>query len=373
MEYNSERNQTIEYLDVAYWEQIVTTILIGFVAIAGIFGNSMIILAVAFSCKLQTSTNVLVTSLGVTDLLTSIMLVFYMIGTVAKPNPEGDGWPYPEAYWLCQGTAFVLYATVGTSLYTMASIAFNRFVIIVKPSLCPTMFSPLKLALFILVPWVVPSLGIVICVVAGIGEFGYDPADLACAAVDYPENTLALSLYITLIGFPIPLTVIMVCYVWIYIYLKKYFRKKKKRTVRTLTNESGVNVSTESVFTVSSNGTDFYENPSVEVTNQEAFDKIAARKRKRISGQQVKITKNLFMIVCAFLLCFLPYFILIFVPNSEHILFYTKVLTYANCAINFGIYSYNHPDFKVVLRCMIRCSYSEIPQPSKLLKFFLSK
>ncbi|XP_072037213.1 melatonin-related receptor-like [Amphiura filiformis] len=202
------RNETTKYLDVAYWEQIITTIMIGLVAVAGIVGNSMIIMAVAFSCKLQTSTNVLVTSLGVTDLLTSVLLVFYMLGTLGKP--EEGGWPYPKAYWLCQMTAFVLYATVGTSLYHMASIALNRFVLIVKPALYPVIFARWKLGIFILVPWLVPSIGIMILVLSGIGEFGYDPADLACAAVDHPDNTFALSLFITLIGFPVPLVVISV-------------------------------------------------------------------------------------------------------------------------------------------------------------------
>ena len=105
-------------LDVSYWKQILTTALIGIIAIAELFGNSMIILAVAFSRKLQTSTNALVTSLGFTDLVSSIVLVFVMIGTLGK-----NGWPLPNAYWICQGTAFLVYATLGTSIFTMASIA----------------------------------------------------------------------------------------------------------------------------------------------------------------------------------------------------------------------------------------------------------
>ena len=358
-------------LDVFYWEQIFTTLLVGIVAIAGLIGNSMIILAVAFSRKLQTTTNALVISLSVTDLLTSIMLLFYMIGSLGR-----NGWPLPDAYWICQGVAFLVYSTVGTSIYTMASIALNRLVIITKPHLYKKLFKSWKLVLFIAIPWIIPSFGILICALSGMGDFGYDPGDLACAAIDTPCNTFALSLFITLIGFLIPLTVIIVSYIWIYVYLNKHFKKK----IRSYTDTSTQNMSTDSIPTVSSSVETEFSGPhdstdklSAQDPSQSHKQVLAARQKKHISQQQIKITKNLFTVVCGFLLCFLPYFILIFVKNSEHILFYTKVITFANCAINFPIYSLNHPDFKVVLRCMIKCSFAKIPQPSKFLKFLLAE
>ena len=356
-------------LDVYYWEQILTTVLIGIIAIAGLIGNSMIILAVAFSCKLHTITNAFVTSLGVTDLFSSVLMMFYMIGTLGK-----NGWPLPNAYWICQGTAFLGYATIGTSIYTIAAIALNRLVLITKPFLYKKLFKSWKLVLFIAIPWIVPAFGIMICALLGMGDFGYDPSDLACSAIDTLCNTFALSLFITLIGFPIPLAIIVVSYVWIYVYLNKHFEKKKHR----YTNTSTQNVSTDSIPTVSCSVETKFAGPlnstdklcGQAVSHQQV---LANRQRRNVSRQQIKITKNLFTAMCGFLLCFLPYFILIFVKNSERILFYTKVISFANSAINFPIYSLRHPDFKVVLRCMIRRSFAEIPQPSKFLKFFLSK
>ena len=46
---------------------------------------------------------------------------------------------------------------------------------------------------------------------------------------------------------------------------------------------------------------------------------------------------------------------------------------FANRAVNFFIYARKHPDFKVVLGHIIRCSYEDIPNPSKLLKCLLKK
>ena len=347
-------------LDVMYWEQIFTTVLIGIVAIAGLIGNSMIILAVAFSRKLQTTTNALVISLGATDLITSITLLFYMIGSLG----END--------WICQGVAVLVYSTVGTSIYTMASIALNRLVIVTKPHLYKKLFKSWKLVLFIVIPWIVPSFGILIWALLEKVKFGYDPGNLACAPID-TTGTLALYLYITFIGFP-PLAVIIVSYIWIYVYLNKHFKKM----MHSYTDTSTQNMSTDSTPTVSSSvETEFNEphNSTDILSIQDPSHKqvLAARQKKHISRQQIKITKNLFTVVCGFLLCFLPYFILIFVEKSEHILLYTRVITFANCAINFPIYSLNHPDFKIVLRCMTRCCFAEIPQPSKFLKLLLSR
>ncbi len=115
-------------LNVSYWEQILTSILIGIIAITGLIGNSMIIAAVAFSRKLQTATNAFVTSLGVADLLTSFALIWFTVGAL------GDGvWPIPQAYWLCQFAGFMIYAGIGTSMWTLGIIAVNRFVRIARP------------------------------------------------------------------------------------------------------------------------------------------------------------------------------------------------------------------------------------------------
>ena len=356
----------IPVLNVSYWEQILTTVITGIIGVTGLFGNSMIILAVAFSRKLQTTTNALVTSLGFTDLLSSIVLMFYMIGTLGK-----NGWPLPDAYWICQGTAFLIYATIGMSLFTMTSIALNRMVIITKPHLYKKLFKSWKLVLFIAIPWFIPSAGILICTQLGIGELGYDPGDLACSAIGTPCNKIKLSLLITLIGFPIPLVIISISYGWIYIYLNRHFQKQK----RSYTDTSPKNVSTDSipiaVETEFNGPDDSTDKPSGQDPSH--IEILATQQKKHISQQQIKITKNLFTVVCGFLLCFLPYFILILVENSKYILFYLRAITFANCVINFPIYSLKHPDFKIVLRCMVRRSFDEIPQPSKFLKFFMSK
>ncbi|XP_072024822.1 G-protein coupled receptor moody-like [Amphiura filiformis] len=325
-------------LDVYYAEQVLHAIILAFISFLGITGNSMIILAVLFSRKLQTSTNAFVISLSVADLLTSIFFIFMIVAVL------GEGmWLIPGANWLCQLTGFIVYTCTGTSLYTLGVIALNRLVLITKPHLYPKMFTMWKLAVWVAVPWFIPVCANFAAISTGLGGYGYDNAQLACVAVlNARNNSMSLSLYTALIGFPVPFLTITICYVRIYLHVKKHFRERKQ----ALQHSNGIGI-----------------------TQDTPND----RKSIKISRDEIEITKNLFLVVCAFLICFLPFFFLISIPgiNVNHELFYIRLMTNASSAINFFIYTRKHPDFRQVLGHMMRCSYSKIPQPSRVLKRLL--
>ncbi|XP_072037212.1 G-protein coupled receptor moody-like [Amphiura filiformis] len=373
-------------LIVFYWEQVLTSTFIFLIALMGVIGNSMIIIAVSFSCKLQTSTNAFVTSLAIADLITSIFLFFYAIAGLGR-----NGWPIPQAEWLCAFTAFVIYTCRGTSLYTSAAIGVNRLILITRPSLYRKIFVSWKLAVCLTIPWVVLSGSIIILLLTGFSAFGYDYADLACAIDDSNKNAEVVSLVATLIAFPIPLIVTTVSYSWIYVFLKKHFRAKKRSlcpptsdgsNMTSVTSDTPSSSAPTGVTLISytpSNAvlpvitTQEYapsKSPSVVKSDSEIT---SLTRREQISQKQIEITKNLFVVVCSLYLCYLPYFILIFVPDSNHILFYARIITLANSTINFAIYAGKHPDFKFVFGHMMRRSYRDIPQPSRFLKFFLSQ
>ena len=261
MEQNGSTNSTdvSARLDVYYWEQILTGILIGLIAVLGIMGNSMILLAVAFSRKLQTSTNAFVTSLSIADLLTSFFLLFYTIGVFGR-----NGWPIPQAQWLCAVAAFMNYICRGTSLYTMAAIAINRLLLITNPSLYQKIFVSWKLVIFLITPWVVIGSSISVMTISGFSVFGYDEGDLACAIDDTVNmNSDMVSLIVTLIAFPIPLLVTTISYTWIYVYLKKHYRAKKRNLRKRNLPASNVDViNMTSSDTPSSGPTSLVSGPS---------------------------------------------------------------------------------------------------------------
>ena len=381
--------------NLAYWEHIFVGIISALIAVMGIVGNSMIIAAVAFSRKLQTSTNAFVTSLSVADLLTSLFLIWYTVGLLGQ-----NRWPLPRAEWLCAVAGFVIYNCTAASLYHLAAIGMNRLILITKPYAYRRIFTSWKLFLLVALTWLIPCSTITILVLTGIGVFGYDESDLSCSDLDLHKHGELFNFAQTMIGLPIPLVAIVVSYLWIYVYLKKHFRKQKANLAvsvgksseaiqisveNTATSTELTMTSEESIMSKSCHNTDEpcsvtpYKATSEGVTKpgsnmmDEKQVVPSTTKRETISRQQVEITKNLFLVVCAFFACFVPYFILNPVLGSSHAHYYVRMLPVANSAINFLIYARKHPDFKVVVGCMMRCSYTDIPQPSRLLQFLLSK
>ena len=53
------------------------------------------------------------------------------------------------------------------------------------------------------------------------------------------------------------------------------------------------------------------------------------RMRKTISHQQIEVTKNLFIVVCCFLACFVPYFVLNPILRSSHAIYYIRILPFS--------------------------------------------
>ena len=393
---NHTPDSTVTF-NLSSWEHIFTGVLVGLIAIMGIVGNSMIIVAVALSCKLQTSTNAFVTSLSVADLLTSFFLIWFMVGLLGRYD-----WPLPKAEWLCAVTGFVIFNWTGASLYTLGAISMNRLILITKPHAYQRIFASWKLGLLVALPWFIPCLVITILVLTGIGAFGYDKSGFSCSDLDLHKNGDLFNVVQTIIGLPIPLVTIVVCYIWIYVYVKKHFRKQKanltlsmiKRSDAIQISEKNIETCTEQIMTsegditnkpchdtdgsFSISETPFKarrEGSTKPRSNTTDGTSVARtnRMRKTISHQQIEVTKNLFIVVCAFLACFVPYFVLNPILGSSHAIYYIRILPLANSAINFVIYALKHPDFKVVLGCMMRCSYADIPEPSRLLKFFLPK
>ncbi|XP_072043450.1 beta-2 adrenergic receptor-like [Amphiura filiformis] len=314
-------------MNVSYWEQILLAILLELVAIAGLIGNSMIIAAVAFSKKLQTSTNAFVTSLSITDLLTSFTLIWYTISLLGK-----NEWPIPGAYWICKFTGFMVYACVGTSMLTLGMIGINRLIHISKPMWYQKIFTSWKLVILVLIPWVIPTVSLLISTATGDVAFGYNKPSLVCAVY---EHTDLFVIAINAVGLLFPLLAIV-------------------------------------SYSMQSSSADL----AITEEGHDPNHSTAGRRRKQISKQEIAITKNLFVVVVGFLVCFLPYLILLSIRNAidaEHYRFYIRVGPFFNSAINFMIYASKHPDFKVVLRHMMRCSYADIPQPSPILKYILSK
>ena len=356
---SNETNSIDRDSDIAYWEQIVIAVAIVLIAVAGLIGNSMIILAVAFSRKLQTATNAFVINLAIADLLTSFVLICSAVGVLGE-----DEWPIPQAYWMCEAIGFSIRTFISTSVYNLAVIAVNRLICITKPNLYKKLFSSCKIAVLLAITWIVPiGMYTIVDFENGNKGFGYNKQNKECTSLI--EELLIVEM-VTLL----PLcTVIVLSYFRIYIYVKRHFNAQKNN-ISNISTYSKDDIEREQ-GSISKTAVTEGSTATIRMAAVPAISR-----KDQLSKQQIDITKNLFAVVSSFFICFVPSAILnSFQTNATiaHIIFYTKLATFTNSSINFVIYAKNHPDFKIVLGHMMKRSYIDIPQPSKFLKFLILK
>ncbi|XP_038066467.1 melatonin receptor type 1B-A-like [Patiria miniata] len=332
-----------------------------FAAVLGLIGNSLVIWSVVLSKKLRTVTNAFVVNLSLADFWTSLSYPWQAVAMLSHGS-----WPLATEV-PCYIAAVQFYTGLGASLYSLAAIAFNRFMLVTqKPATYSRWYSPRKVSAMIAATWVIPSIVFFLPPILGIGDFGYDSQDNTCSDKDDHPRGAEYNLAQSLGLFPVPLLVIISAYAALYIHLKRHFRKqKRRRTQQDSPARDNKTVGPQS--TVSLSVSNESTGPEISTNN------VAKCNRREISRQQLAITKNLFMVFCIFFVLISPYFISLAVPSSRQFALYLGTITILNSCVNPMIYTAKHPQFKLVLRKILRCRYSQIPEPSDWLKSVLSQ
>ncbi|XP_038073976.1 alpha-1D adrenergic receptor-like [Patiria miniata] len=325
------------------FEDPVQRIIIGcvycLVAVVGFAGNSMVILAVILSRKLQTRTNAFVVNLALADLVTCSTAPFIALSLFSM-----NGWPLPLI--VCSVMAGLFYTSLACSIINLALIAINRFVLITKSSKTyRSVYTPKKIAAMLVFTWGYPAL--VSCFpLFGIGKWGYSEKYKTCTQDTSHKNTGLFSLLGSVLVYPIPLIILFVCYFKIYRHITGHMRKMSGKGVELAETSNSATASTK---------------------------RLSRNRPASFSKRQVEITKNLFYVVCAFVACLAPFAITIMIPPSDPVIPWTATIIIFNSAVNPIIYGAKHPHFKEVFRHMLRCRYHLIPEPSGFLRKIRSR
>ncbi|XP_033626487.1 melatonin receptor type 1B-A-like [Asterias rubens] len=335
----------------SYGERVVLAVAICLIAVFGGFGNGLVIISVALSRKLRTATNVYVVSLSTTDLLTCLCLPWHALAVASV-----DGWPMDMVVCATAGALSIIF--VGSSMITLAFIALNRLYLITQPSAKYRAFYTSKMLIATtLLAWLLPIATVAIPPLVGLGKLGYDDKYLRCGPLHKSKNSF--SVYDSIIAtvlYPAPLVIIVVSYVKIFLHIRRH-----TKTI-TAPNEH----SSSSHYPKSpavSNGNNHPQTPAL---------KPQSSTKKRLSRRQVEITKNLFYVVCAFVLCLTPYSTGLMIPGLDHFVPYAGVILLLNSCVNPVIYAAKHPHFKTVFRYILTLKFSKIPEPSNFLRSALS-
>ncbi|XP_022085861.1 melatonin receptor type 1B-A-like [Acanthaster planci] len=339
----------------SYGERVFIGVMWLLISILGMTGNGMVILAVALSRKLRTPTNVFVVNLAVADFLSCFCLPWSVAGLLSL-----DG--LPGAQVPCMITAFISFVSSGASLYHMASIALNRVLLIKRPmTLYQWLYTPTKISFLVSSSWLVAICVILLPPLAGIGGLGYDEQEYTCTDQDSHPASKLYALIQVVMFFPVPMLIIIVCYAVVFAHVRSHFIAQRKRRPSTVPSKDTPSGPVSSNFIPS-------DSPE-EVQGPDTMDN---QVHARLNRQQIQITKNLLMIVLVYVVCITPYSIMLFTGSDRYTL-YGGTIFLCNTWINPIVYATKHPQLKVVLRMMLRCRCSKIPEPSRLVRRLSSK
>ncbi|XP_071490659.1 rhodopsin, GQ-coupled-like [Diadema antillarum] len=344
---------------------IIMSVFLNIIAVIGIVGNSVVVLAVLFSRKLRTATNVFVIALSITDLLVCLTLPFQTVALVSA-----DGWPLDD--WLCAAIGGITSICFGASVLLLVLIAVNRFCVITRPrKSCQRFYKVRNLALMVSAAYLYPFVMFAILPIAGIGQLGYSKSYRICAwDEDHPKGEV--NDYVVALTFGLSFVIIIVCYVRIYRFVRDHHQKMLARRGQ----QDGNEIPVENDFTSFDNTdtqptTPSYLSTSANVNNKVNEPRRPTGMKTAVNRREVEITKNLFVVICSFFLCLAPYCVSLALPKGSPFSIFTGLPLMSNACINPIIYSFKHPLFKVVIRCLLCCRYSDIPKPSPTLKKLL--
>ncbi|KAJ8041570.1 Rhodopsin, GQ-coupled [Holothuria leucospilota] len=306
----------------------------------GIVGNSFVLLAVALSKRLQTVANIFVINLAIADILTCSLLIGYYVSNWIEYFQGLD--------IFCIIIVALTQACVGCSIYTLASISVNRYVIITRS----IRFYQLTFQPRVVAPWIISIWSVSIAVsifpplACGIGELGYDWDSSQCNPKSSHPKAMVYEIILTVFYFPVPLVVTIVCYTFVYLHLRLHNKRMKHHIYH-----DGLNMTSTST----SNDED---RPVTKVSRPSSG-------LKTISRRQIQITKNLFIIFCAFLLCMMPHAICSVIGCAGNV---TRIIVSLHNVINPFIYGISHPLFREVFKCIL--TLRPIREPSTIGKLF---
>ena len=276
-----------------------------------LIGNSLTCIAVYRNARLRTSTNLYLISLAVSDIIHAAIVMPLTAGVLIAGEL-----PYGET--VCDLFALFTQFFVYVSPTTMGLTAFNRYVRIVKPQHYSRIFTDARSKIYVAAVWLTIVGYISIPKMAGFTEKSFFAGHAVCIFV---QTTVAMKTihYIIVVCFflLLPLVVASVSYY-------KVFKEIK------------------------------HHNLNMASTAQ------AEGNENRLTVKEIKITKSLAIVMFTFVLCWVPFWIIVVIERfiavvPRNIQLLCPFLMAFSSTINPFIYAGMNPSFRAEFRRILLC------------------
>ena len=289
--------------------------------ILSLLGNVLVCLSVYRNPSLRISTNLYIIALAVSDLLSAVFVM--PLGEIVLFSGK---WPFGEI--VCQLHAFISLFVIYVSPATMSLTAVNRYVRICRSSISyQKIFSPRKARLWLALVWFFVACYTAIPRLANWQGFEFVPGYALCSVKHLGERAKIVHYsFVLTVFFAIPLLVTAFCYAKV-----------------------------------------------LKAINQHNISFNMRMSEPRISVQEIKLSRSLFIVVFTFMSCWLPlwvivllkrFFITTHIPRSVELL--SMFFLYISNTINPVIYSGMNSAFRGEFRRIITCKSSGLVSSQRL-------
>nr|ABY28380.1 dopamine receptor 2 protein transcript variant 4 [Gallus gallus] len=336
-----------------------------------VFGNVLVCMAVSREKALQTTTNYLIVSLAVADLLVATLVMPWVVYL----EVVGE-WRFSRIHCDIFVTLDVMMCTA--SILNLCAISIDRYTAVAMPMLYNTRYSSKRrVTVMIAVVWVLSF------AISSPILFGLNKADEKECIIANP----AFVVYSSVVSFYVPFIVTLLVYVQIYIVLRK--RRKRVTTKRSshvldsdtqaplkdkCTHPEDVKLCTVIVksngsFQVEKNGHAKENLHTAKVFEIQSMPNgktrstlLKAMNRRKLSQQkEKKATQMLAIVLGVFIICWLPFFITHIlnmhcdcnIPPAMYSAF--TWLGYVNSAVNPIIYTTFNIEFRKAFMKILHC------------------
>ena len=332
---------------------VVQSVFLAFTMVISAVANGVICHCILANRSLRTITNSFIFNLAATDFLLSVLCIpFSLVSAISR------SWVFGRV--MCILTGFLLSVLCIASILTLALVAVERYLAICRPFRYCSNVTRKSCAVMILSVWTLASVFAILPVLGWGRGYSFVEDEYICRPkFGRPTEDNGYTMFLFAVCFSVPFAIIAYAYVSILLTARRQFRRvhhARPNVINVRPNNSDITCNETPFVCTSEHATiaDEFISRTNSCRVKKLYSSIAVRNRQK--RQKARGFKMLWMVVVVFLICWSPYFILIFYSSIHRYTFprevkaVTTLLTFLNSALNPFLYGFLNAKFRSTLK-----------------------